>query len=187
MCNFWCLFLRWLKERQLPDGALQGRPGKKGDTCYAFWVTAALLLLGKQPLEAFRTEAVALAIFAAQHPFGGISREPNRKGKLEKLSKDDGGAACSRDSPFRYFNLGMFDSLSGSAQHPDPFHTFFALAGLSLLAHGTGFSGPSSTAQQGQEGQGYEWQDTCRRLLQQFDVKTALPLNVARKLYRELP
>eukprot|EP00466_Bigelowiella_natans_P008455 jgi/Bigna1/54462/estExt_Genewise1Plus.C_350005 len=37
----------WLCERQLPCGGLNGRPEKKEDVCYSWWVLSALSILGK--------------------------------------------------------------------------------------------------------------------------------------------
>lgn len=37
----------WLAERQLPCGGLNGRPEKKEDVCYSWWVLSALAILGK--------------------------------------------------------------------------------------------------------------------------------------------
>jgi len=37
----------WLCERQLPTGGLNGRPEKKQDVCYSWWVLSALAMLGK--------------------------------------------------------------------------------------------------------------------------------------------
>jgi len=37
----------WLAERQLPCGGLNGRPEKKEDVCYSWWVLSALSILGK--------------------------------------------------------------------------------------------------------------------------------------------
>lgn len=37
----------WLAERQLPSGGLNGRPEKKADVCYSWWVISSLSMLGK--------------------------------------------------------------------------------------------------------------------------------------------
>ena len=37
----------WLCERQLPTGGLNGRPEKKQDVCYSWWVLSSLSMLGK--------------------------------------------------------------------------------------------------------------------------------------------
>lgn len=38
---------RWLSERQLPGGGLNGRPEKTEDVCYSWWVLASLEMIGK--------------------------------------------------------------------------------------------------------------------------------------------
>lgn len=37
----------WLAERQLPTGGLNGRPEKKADVCYSWWVVSSLAMLGR--------------------------------------------------------------------------------------------------------------------------------------------
>jgi len=37
----------WLCERQLPTGGLNGRPEKKQDVCYSWWVMSSLSMLGR--------------------------------------------------------------------------------------------------------------------------------------------
>ncbi|KAL8274410.1 hypothetical protein Esti_001570 [Eimeria stiedai] len=190
---------RWLRERQLPDGSLQGRPGKAGDTCYTFWISAALLLLGKQPLQLLRPAALAAAVAAAQHPSGGIARAPaaarkaataaaaaaardvcasaasqcfgegpegTRPTKRNGSSSNDSSSSGSH--PLQFLSAGLFDSGEEQLRRPDPFHTFFALAGLSLLAH-------SESMQQQQQQEDGGWRHACRELLQPFDPATALP------------
>lgn len=85
-------------------------------------------------------------------------------------------------------SMGPLDSAEEQLRCPDPFHTFFALAGLSLLA----FSGEEKAMQskqqrlhmhqKGQERQNQQharWQTTCKQLLQPLDPETALPLQLA--------
>ncbi|KNH04831.1 geranylgeranyl transferase type II beta subunit [Perkinsela sp. CCAP 1560/4] len=38
---------QWLSQRQSGDGGLCGRPNKKSDTCYSWWVFASLCILGQ--------------------------------------------------------------------------------------------------------------------------------------------
>lgn len=37
----------WLSERQLENGGLNGRPEKKEDVCYSWWVMSALAMIGR--------------------------------------------------------------------------------------------------------------------------------------------
>jgi geranylgeranyl transferase type-2 subunit beta len=65
----------WLSERQLPNGGLNGRPQKKEDVCYSFWVLSALSILNK--LEYIDADKLTEFILSAQDPEGGgISDRP---------------------------------------------------------------------------------------------------------------
>lgn len=59
----------WLASRQLPCGGLNGRPDKREDVCYSWWVVASLSMLGRVGW----VDAAALARFvlASQDPTGG--------------------------------------------------------------------------------------------------------------------
>ncbi|KAA8496963.1 Geranylgeranyl transferase type-2 subunit beta 1 [Porphyridium purpureum] len=86
----------WLCQRQLPNGGLNGRPDKKEDVCYSWWVLSSLSMLDKQHW----IDANALGAFimrAQDDEYGGIADRPGDRA--------------------------------------DVFHTFFGLAGLSLLGH----------------------------------------------------
>jgi len=37
----------WLSERQLPNGGLNGRPEKKEDVCYSWWVMSSLATIDR--------------------------------------------------------------------------------------------------------------------------------------------
>jgi prenyltransferase beta subunit len=37
----------WLSERQLKNGGLNGRPEKKEDVCYSWWVMSSMAMLNK--------------------------------------------------------------------------------------------------------------------------------------------
>ncbi|CDJ45838.1 geranylgeranyl transferase type II beta subunit, putative [Eimeria brunetti] len=188
---------------------VKGRPGKKGDTCYTFWVTAALLLLGSDPLKVLEPTALAAAVASAQHPSGGLSRAPTRFPSVAQdrcattaanwghaapldatkgINNDNSSSACNS---LRLLSMGPLDSSEEQLRCPDPYHTFFALAGLALLAH-CGDEGamqpeqqPQQPHQDGQELQMQQflrWQATCKQLLQPLDPETALPLKLAKSL-----
>ena len=38
---------RWLSERQLPNGGLNGRPEKLEDVCYSWWVMSSLAMIDR--------------------------------------------------------------------------------------------------------------------------------------------
>lgn len=85
----------WLAERQLPSGGLNGRPEKKADVCYSWWVLSSLAMLDK--ISWIDKDALVRFILLCQDTDG------------------DGGIA---DKP---------------GNQPDVYHTFFGIAGLSLL------------------------------------------------------
>ena len=84
----------WLANRQNVDGGLCGRPNKKSDSCYSWWVCASLSLLSKKHW----IDSVSLLKF------------------LEKCERLKGGGFAEKP-----------------CSRPDPYHTFFALAGISLM------------------------------------------------------
>jgi geranylgeranyl transferase type-2 subunit beta len=84
----------WLCERQLPCGGFNGRPDKKEDVCYSWWVLSSLAMLDK--LDWIDSQKLSKFILDCQDPdAGGIADRPG--------------------------------------DMADVFHTFFGLAGLSLL------------------------------------------------------
>eukprot|EP00455_Lapot_gusevi_P051155 TRINITY_DN7566_c0_g1_i4.p1 TRINITY_DN7566_c0_g1~~TRINITY_DN7566_c0_g1_i4.p1 ORF type:complete len:173 (+),score=40.70 TRINITY_DN7566_c0_g1_i4:91-609(+) len=65
----------WLCERQLPCGGLNGRPEKKEDVCYSWWVLSSLSMLGK--ISWIDRQKLANFILDCQDPEdGGISDRP---------------------------------------------------------------------------------------------------------------
>eukprot|EP00467_Chlorarachnion_reptans_P020288 CAMPEP_0114498752 /NCGR_PEP_ID=MMETSP0109-20121206/7043_1 /TAXON_ID=29199 /ORGANISM="Chlorarachnion reptans, Strain CCCM449" /LENGTH=362 /DNA_ID=CAMNT_0001676257 /DNA_START=179 /DNA_END=1267 /DNA_ORIENTATION=- len=65
----------WLCERQLPCGGLNGRPEKREDVCYSWWVLSALSILGK--ISWISREKLASFIIRCQdEKEGGISDRP---------------------------------------------------------------------------------------------------------------
>jgi len=66
----------WLCERQLPCGGLNGRPEKKEDVCYSWWVITGLSVLDR--LHWIDGQALCAFILGAQDPAdGGISDRPD--------------------------------------------------------------------------------------------------------------
>lgn len=98
--------LRWLCDRQCPEGGLNGRPGKAPDACYTWWTlsSAQLMLAGTSTGKSSPAPIVLQDLFQMQ--------------------------------PIRDFVAQCSSSSGGVAAHPgddpDPFHTLFGLAGLSL-------------------------------------------------------
>jgi geranylgeranyl transferase type-2 subunit beta len=69
----------WLSERQITSGpgkgGLNGRPEKKEDVCYSWWVLSSLAMLGK--VSWIDREALVQFILKCQDPdMGGISDRP---------------------------------------------------------------------------------------------------------------
>lgn len=84
----------WLCERQTKSGGLNGRPEKKSDVCYSWWVLSSLAMLDR--LHWISKDALKVFILKCQDDeAGGISDKPGNM--------------------------------------VDVFHTFFGVAGLSLL------------------------------------------------------
>lgn len=86
----------WLCERQLPTGGLNGRPEKKQDVCYSWWVLSSLSIL--QRIDWIDKLKLGEFILSCQ-------------------DKEDGG---------------LSDRAGNMA---DVFHTYFGIAGLSLLGY----------------------------------------------------
>jgi geranylgeranyl transferase type-2 subunit beta len=65
----------WLCERQLPCGGLNGRPEKKEDVCYSWWVLSSLSIINR--LEWIDKRKLAAFIIGSQDlKDGGISDRP---------------------------------------------------------------------------------------------------------------
>ncbi len=65
----------WLAERQLPCGGLNGRPEKKEDVCYSWWVLSALSILGR--MSWIDRDKLGQFILSCQdREAGGISDRP---------------------------------------------------------------------------------------------------------------
>ncbi|XP_066977343.1 geranylgeranyl transferase type-1 subunit beta [Macrobrachium rosenbergii] len=68
--------IRWLVNRQSAEGGLQGRPNKRSDTCYTFWIGASLKLLGG--IDFLDLEALRQFVLSTQDPItGGLAKYPN--------------------------------------------------------------------------------------------------------------
>ncbi|MES1909570.1 MAG: hypothetical protein MHM6MM_002286 [Cercozoa sp. M6MM] len=125
----------WLAERQLPCGGLNGRPEKKQDVCYSWWVLSAMRILER----AHWIDASRLADFIA---------------------------ACQDTQ-----DGGIADRVG---DEPDVFHTFFGLAGLSLLRVAT--DGSCSDEEHVELDAG----EHCQ--LKRIDPTYALPVTLCRQL-----
>ena len=65
----------WLSERQLKNGGLNGRPEKKEDVCYSWWVMSSMAMLDK--LHWIDGEKLTKFILQCQDPeLGGLADRP---------------------------------------------------------------------------------------------------------------
>eukprot|EP00871_Galdieria_phlegrea_P003241 jgi/Galph1/3918/GphlegSOOS_G2631.1 len=65
----------WLAERQLKNGGLNGRPDKKADVCYSWWVLASLAMLDR--IHWIHVDALVEFIIQCQDlQYGGIADYP---------------------------------------------------------------------------------------------------------------
>ncbi|KAK1834765.1 terpenoid cyclases/protein prenyltransferase alpha-alpha toroid [Podospora conica] len=65
----------WLSERQIAGGGLNGRPEKKEDVCYSWWVLSSLEMIGKT--DWIDKDSLIAFILRCQDPErGGISDRP---------------------------------------------------------------------------------------------------------------
>lgn len=66
---------RWLSARQIAGGGLNGRPEKKEDVCYSWWVLSSLEMIGKT--DWIDRDQLTAFILRCQDPEGGgISDRP---------------------------------------------------------------------------------------------------------------
>lgn len=93
----------WLAERQVDSGGLNGRPEKQSDVCYSWWILSSLAILGRMDW---------------------IDKKKLSKFILE--CQDSDGVGSSYES----YGGGIADR---PGNLPDVYHTFFGIAGLSLL------------------------------------------------------
>ncbi|KAF8822302.1 prenyltransferase and squalene oxidase repeat-containing protein [Cardiosporidium cionae] len=123
--------IRWLSERQTLCGGMNGRPGKAADVCYSFWVTATLAILGVSLSSVIRIPSLVDYIFKCQHASGGFSRIPPLNDQdQQQFTAENSGA--KQLFPTLFEQSTQQNALETEA---DPFHTFFALAALAILAH----------------------------------------------------
>jgi geranylgeranyl transferase type-2 subunit beta len=66
---------RWLSERQVPEGGLNGRPEKKEDVCYSWWVLSSLANIRKTHWID-RDALIAFILKSQDTVNGGISDRP---------------------------------------------------------------------------------------------------------------
>jgi geranylgeranyl transferase type-2 subunit beta len=112
----------WLCERQVDSGGLNGRPEKQADVCYSWWILSSLSILGR--VSWINGDKLADFILLCQDDVdGGIAdRYVSQKGMQARIH-------VVISALIRVLFAGRPDDM------PDVFHTFFGVAGLSLLGH----------------------------------------------------
>ena len=103
----------WLCERQCDSGGLNGRPEKQPDVCYSWWILSCLKILGR--LKWIDNYNLSNFILKCQYKNDIINGNNSNNG--DDGDGDGGGIA---DHP---------------GDMPDIFHTFFGIAGLSLMGY----------------------------------------------------
>lgn len=68
----------WLAERQLPSGGLNGRPEKKADVCYSWWVLSSLAMLGRIDWID-RDKLITFIMLCQDNDDGGIADKPGNQ------------------------------------------------------------------------------------------------------------
>lgn len=71
--------LAWLAHRQQPTGGFNGRPNKLEDTCYSFWVIAALATLGHIDLVDHKRAREFLTNETQDELLGGFGKTPGSR------------------------------------------------------------------------------------------------------------
>jgi geranylgeranyl transferase type-2 subunit beta len=66
---------KWLSERQITGGGLNGRPEKQEDVCYSWWVLSSLEMIGKTHWID-RDKLIAFILSCQDTEEGGISDRP---------------------------------------------------------------------------------------------------------------
>jgi geranylgeranyl transferase type-2 subunit beta len=113
----------WLAERQLPCGGLNGRPEKKEDVCYSWWVLSALSILGKTSWID-RKKLGDFIVNCQDDKAGGISDRPGiyHSSFIFSLLV----MVCMCMYPMLCCKIGDL---------ADVWHTYFGISGLSLLGY----------------------------------------------------
>lgn len=124
----------WLSERQCDSGGLNGRPEKQADVCYSWWILSCLRIIGRDHW----INRTKLINFILECQDSGIVETPPVAGVA--------AGAQPPVPPTAEHEAGLADPLVGGgiAERPgnmaDIFHTFFGIAGLSLMNYFSEFS-----------------------------------------------
>jgi len=108
-------------------GGMRGRPGKPSDTCYTFWITAALTILaGADTADAAPSAAEEGSCVAGEGTAAaaGAVTPPSAAAVVSAPDLHAFVLGC------QHLRTGGFGKDAES--YPDPMHTYYALAGLAL-------------------------------------------------------
>lgn len=151
VANFLC-------KRQTACGGFNGRPEKAPDACYAWWITACLALLDR--MHVIGADELGGWLLQCQNaPSCSAVSQTSDAAVEDRAEEDRGGGIADRPG-----NM------------PDPFHTFFGVAGLSLLVQEFPELGPDLDLAP------VEINGEVVSRLKCVDPVHALPLDVVRKL-----
>ncbi|CAI7794563.1 unnamed protein product [Closterium sp. NIES-53] len=139
----------WLCERQVPAGGLNGRPEKLPDVCYSWWVLSSLVLIDRvhwisaEKLQHFILQCQVIATLSASACYTEgialLSGSCNDSRHLKSPSPIPSSPPTHPSAhPFLHART-QDEERGGISDRPndmvDVFHTFFGIAGLSLLEY----------------------------------------------------
>lgn len=157
----------WLAERQMRSGGFNGRPDKVHDVCYSWWVLASLAMLGRQHwIDGSQLARFILRCQAvASH---GDRSEEQEQEQESATGGDDGDGGGIADQP---------------GDMPDVYHTFFGVAGLSLLGEQCyGDTGGRHGDDSGEDDDDDDAPVSMTDAIRPIDPVYALPLDVLQRL-----
>ncbi|CAH8875517.1 unnamed protein product [Trichobilharzia szidati] len=148
--------LRWASHRQMAtEGGFQGRTNKLVDSCYSFWqgavfqiVEELLWLSGDPALN--DTDTLYNPSALQEYILLCCQKVSYTRPGLSVHTKDDSSSETSsmKRSSSPEQNMPTFDGgglIDKPGTNPDPYHTCYALSGLSLAQHSPRYHGPPPT------------------------------------------
>lgn len=113
--------ISWLSKRQFANGGVNGRPSKRADICYAWWVGASLSILSK--LDTIDKEQLAKTILQHQCHDGGLAAHLGDKPDIFhtmfgvaalSLLGDNGGYNIQDLNPFVCLPQSIYSNFTAS-------------------------------------------------------------------------
>ncbi|EJC98499.1 terpenoid cyclases/Protein prenyltransferase [Fomitiporia mediterranea MF3/22] len=131
------------KEGEVEGGGFSGRTEKEGDACYSFWCGAALRILRSGALGGQDSSTMSSPDSSKRYPQAqshdiestSSPRPSSLDNDFERQRQDEESDFVERLTHARFlsrcqFRLGGLAKAPGA--HPDPYHTYLALAALAL-------------------------------------------------------